>query len=114
MSGAVYRVVLDGTPDPDALAAAAAALLEADRLPRTRKKGDALVAYDLRPLLEEIRVLDPGPPVVVRVRRSTPSSGQAGRRRCWPPFAERLGCPLAAASIVRERLVVADEPDAEP
>ena len=111
VSSAVYRVVLDSAPDPDALAAAAAGLLETDRLPRTRTKGASLVAYDLRPLLEEIRVLDPGPPVVLRVRtRVHPELGTGRPEEVLAALAERLGRPLAAASIVRERLVVADEP----
>ncbi len=111
VSGAVYRVVLDGAPDPDALAAAAAGLLETDRLPRTRTRGASPVAYDLRPLLEEIRILAPGPPVVLRVRtRIDPELGPGRPEEVLAALAERLARPLATASMVRERLVVADEP----
>jgi hypothetical protein len=109
--GAVYRVTLEGAPDPDGMAAGAAALLAVDRLPRTRMKGDAQVAYDLRPLLDEITIVDRGPPAVIRVRtRIHPELGNGRPEEVLAALAERLGCPLAAASIVRERLVVADEP----
>jgi hypothetical protein len=110
--GAVYRVTLEGALDPDAVAIGAAALLAVDRLPRTRMKGDAQIAYDLRPLLDEITVVDPGPPLVIRVRtRNHPELGTGRPEEVLAALAERMGCPVAAASIVRERLVVADEGD---
>ena len=111
VSGAVYRVVVEGTADPDAFAAAASALLEAERLPRTRIKGGSSVAYDLRPLLAEIGVLDPGPPVVLRVRtRIHPELGTGRPEEALAAIADRLGCSLAPRSIVRERLILADGP----
>lgn len=111
VSGAVYRVVVEGTADPDAIAAAASALLEAERLPRTRLKGGSSVAYDLRPLLAEIGVLDPGPPVVLRVRtRIHPELGTGRPEEALAAIADRLECSLAPGSIVRERLILADGP----
>jgi hypothetical protein len=110
--GAEYRVMVDGTVDPDAVAAAASALLAAERLPRNRLKGGSTVAYDLRPLLADIEVLDPGPPVVLRVRtRIHPELGTVRPEEVLAALADRLGCPLAPGSIVRERLILADEPD---
>jgi radical SAM-linked protein len=110
VSGAVYRVEVDGCADRDALAAAAAALLEAEHLPRKRLRGGSPVAFDLRPLLDAIEVLDPGLPVTLRVRtRTHPELGSGRPEEVVAALADRLGCPLAPASIVRERLILADE-----
>jgi hypothetical protein len=110
VNGAVYRVVIEDTEDPDALAAAAAGLLDTERLPRTRMKGGAEVAYDLRPLLAEVRVLEPGPPVVLRVRtRIHPELGSGRPEEVLAALGDRLARPLAPASTVRERLVLADD-----
>jgi hypothetical protein len=111
VSGADYRVVVDGTADAVAVAAAASVLLEAERLPRTRFKGGSSVAYDLRPLLAEVGVLDPGPPVVLAVRtRIHPELGTGRPEEVLAALADRLGCRLVPASITRERLILADEP----
>jgi hypothetical protein len=108
---AQYRIVVDGTWDPDAVAAAASALLAAERLPRNRLKGGSTVAYDLRPLLAQIGVLDPGPPVVLRVRtRIHPELGTGRPEEVLAAIAEGLGYPLAPTSIVRERLILMGEP----
>jgi hypothetical protein len=113
VNGAVYRVVVDGTQDPDAVAAAASALLAAERLPRNRIKGGSSVAYDLRPLLVGVGVLDPGPPVVLRVRtRIHPELGTGRPEEVLAALADRLGTLLPPLSIVRERLVLADDPQA--
>ena len=110
VSAAVYRVVVGGTTDPDAVTAAASALLAAERLPRNRIKGGSSVAYDLRPLLAEVGVLDPGPPVVLRVRtRIHPELGTGRPEEVLAALADRLGTSLAPLSIVRERLILADE-----
>lgn len=111
VSGAVYRVVVDGSADPDAVAGAASALMAADRLPRNRLKGGSSVAYDLRPLLADVEVLDPGPPVVLRIRtRIHPELGTGRPEEVLTAIAEQLERPLAPRSIVRERLILADEP----
>ncbi len=110
VSGADYRVVVDGPADHDAVAAAASDLLRAERLPRTRLKGDSSVAYDLRPLLAEIGVLDPGPPIVLHVRtRFHPELGTGRPEEVLAALADRLGCPLTIFSITRESLILADE-----
>ena len=111
VSGADYRVIVNGSAGPDAVAVAASALLEAERLPRTRLRGGSLVAYDLRPLLADVRVLDPGPPVELRVRtRIHPELGNGRPEEVLAALADRLGCLLAPVSITRERLILADEP----
>jgi hypothetical protein len=111
VTGAVYRVTLDGDPDPGAVAAAAAGLIEARELTRTRVRGGAPVAFDLRPLLAEIGIVRPGPPIVLRVQtRIHPERGSGRPEEVVAALADRLGSAVAAASIVRERLIVADEP----
>jgi hypothetical protein len=106
-----YRIVVDGSVDADAVAAAASALLVAEQLPRNRLKGGSSVAYDLRPLLADIEVLEPGPPLVLRVRtRIHPELGTGRPEEVLTAIADRLGRPLAPRSIVRERLILADEP----
>jgi len=112
VTGAVYRVTLDGDADPGMVAAAASALLEARQLIRTRLKGGASVAYDLRPLLAGIDIDQPGPPIVMRVQtRFHPERGSGRPEEVVAALGDRLGRPLAPVSIVRERLILADEPD---
>ena len=111
VSGAVYRVTLDGDADPEAVAAAAAELLEARQLPRTRLKGGSPVAYDLRPLLAGLEVAEPGPPIELRVEtRIHPERGSGRPEEVVAVLADRLGGPLVPGFIVRERLILADEP----
>jgi hypothetical protein len=112
VTAAVYRVTLRADADVDgrAVAAAASDLLAARQLIRTRPKGEALVEYDLRPLVAEIEIDRPGPPVVLRVQtRIHPERGSGRPEEVVAALAECLGRPLVPASIVRERLVLADE-----
>jgi hypothetical protein len=111
VSGAVYRVTLDGGPGADAIQAAASGLLEARQLIRTRVKGGASVAYDLRPLLADIGVVGAGPAIVLRVEtRVLPERGSGRPEEVVAALAERLGHSLDTACIVRERLIITDEP----
>jgi hypothetical protein len=112
VSGAVYRVELGGETDPDDVAAAAAGLLAAGELVRTRSKGGAAVAYDLRPLLADVRVVAPGPPVVLRIEtRIHPERGSGRPDEVVAALGDRAGRPLAVQSIVRERLILVDDTD---
>ena len=87
------------------------ALLAAPRLPRERAKGDGTVEYDLRPLLIDVAI-EAGPPVVVTTRtRFHPELGTGRPEEVVAALGERLGAPLEAASIVRERLVLSDDLD---
>ena len=117
VNGAIYRVVLEadngssGRTDTSAIAAAAADLLRQGRVPRTRLKGGSTVAYDLRPLLADVRLLDPGPPVVVRIQtRIHPELGTGRPTEVLAALEDHLGCPLGFESITRECLIVAGEP----
>ena len=108
VTGARYRVTLDVAATPAAVASAAAWLLEARELIRTRLKGGSAVAYDLRPLLADIAVVEAGPPVVLRIEtRIHPEKGSGRPEEVMAALADRLGRPLGSESIVRERLILA-------
>lgn len=109
VAGADYRITIDRAIDTDALRGAAADLLAADRLPRERSKGGGTVAYDLRPLLIDVAV-DRDSPDVVRTRtRFHAELGNGRPEEVLAALADRLGTPLRAAAIVRERLLTADD-----
>jgi radical SAM-linked protein len=97
-------------PAPRDLAGAAAQLLGAPSLPRQRAKGGGMVAYDLRPLLADIRVERVGHPTVLRIRtRFHPQLGTGRPAEVLEALGEILGQPIPVAAIVRERLVLAGE-----
>jgi radical SAM-linked protein len=109
VAAADYRIVLAGPVDVAALDRAASALLAADRLSRHRTKGGGTVAYDLRALLIDIAI-EPGPPLVVRTRtRFHPQLGTGRPDEVVGALADQLGAALEPASIVRERLVLAED-----
>lgn len=111
ITGAVYRVVLEGDADAAMVAAAASSLLEARQLTRTRLKGGAPVTFDLRPMLAGLWIDRPGPPIVLRVQtRIHPERGSGRPEEVVAALADRLDRPVTPASIVRERLIVAEEP----
>lgn len=111
VTGAVYRVTLDGDEDSAVIAAAASALMEAREVSRTRLKAGASVAYDLRPLLAGVGVVHPGPPVVLRIEtRIHPERGSGRPEEVVGALTDELGHPLVTRSIARERLLLADEP----
>ena len=107
-----YRIVLEGDAWGEILEDAAAALLGSTMLPRDRPRGAETVRYDLRPLIVDLRV-EPGPPVVVRTRtRFHPKLGTGRPEEVLAALAEAAGHPLSPDGIVRERLILADDPDA--
>jgi radical SAM-linked protein len=111
VAGADYRLTLasDADPGPEPLRGAADALLAEPSLPRVREKGGRDVVYDLRPLLAGIEVID-GPPATLRIRvRFDPERGSGRPEEVLAALAERLGWPVAAGSIIRERLLLADD-----
>lgn len=118
----------DGEPEPSAsiaLADASRRLLKEAALPRTRDKGGQRVAYDLRPLLADISVIeaggsaaagsgpsDPGahPPTLVQLRirvRYDPERGVGRPEEVLAALAESAGLELALESLVRERVLLA-------
>jgi radical SAM-linked protein len=92
------------------LTAAARYLLDAHTLPRERSKGGGVRRYDLRPLLAAIEVLDPGPPIVLRIRtRLDPQLGSGRPEEVLAALGELAGGACTAADLRRERLILADD-----
>jgi radical SAM-linked protein len=109
VAAADYRVQVTGA-DASALAAAAARLLDASQLPRQRLKGGSTVHYDLRPLLADVRVNEPGPPVVLRARtRFDPVLGTGRPEEVVAALGDAAGSPLVAGPLVRERVILAED-----
>ena len=107
-----YRIELAGSPDVSALTSAAAELISSRSIPRDRIKGGAVVTYDLRPLVTSI-VVEPGSQVVVRARtRFDPELGTGRPEEVAAALADRVRSGLEIATIVRERLVLAEDIDA--
>jgi hypothetical protein len=106
-----WRVTLIGAvPAAEALATAAARLLAATELQRTRTKGGVERLYDLRPLLADVRVgaTEHGG-AALRITTRFDSALGAGRpEEVVLALAEASGSELSIASIVRERFVLAD------
>lgn len=116
VAAADYRIDLGETAAPavaaPAVAAAARTLLAAEALPRERAKAGSVVRYDLRPLLIDVHVSQPGPPLQIRARtRFHPVLGTGRPEEVVAALGEAAGCALVIGSMVRERLVLADELD---
>ena len=108
--GADYRVELGEAVDTDALSAAIRALLGARELPRVRQKGEASVAYDLRPLLASVSVDGSDEHPVLHVRtRIHPELGTGRPEEVVAALGDRLGRALEARTVVRERLILAED-----
>ncbi len=111
VTAADYRIDI-GEADVAAIAEAASTLLASERLSRERPKGNSLVRYDLRPLLVDVGVASAGPPVIVRARtRFDPVLGTGRPEEVMAALSEASGVPLTVGSIVRERLVLAEDLD---
>jgi hypothetical protein len=111
VAAADYRIGVTSADGP-ALAAGAARLLASTELSRERQKGGSTVRYDLRPLLADVGVLEPGPPVVLRARtRFDPVLGTGRPEEVVAALGEVVGVQLELTSIVRERLILAEEQD---
>jgi radical SAM-linked protein len=108
VAAADYRAVV--TPVEADLAAAAASLLAAGALPRERAKGDRIVVYDLRPLLVGIGVATEAAVCTVRLRaRIHPELGTGRPDEVIAALGDEAGAALTIESLVRERLLLADE-----
>ena len=107
-----YRIVLEGDARGESVEDAASVLLGSATLPRERPRGAETVRYDLRPLIVALAV-EPGRPIVVRTRtRFHPELGTGRPEEVLAALAEATGHPLNPEAIVRERLILADDPDA--
>jgi hypothetical protein len=113
----VYRAsVAGGEVAGGALREAAGGLLDAVALPRVRRKGDATVAYDLRPFLDAIEVAEAadGAAIVTMTLRHDPEKGVGRPDEVLAALGERVGIVLTPTSLVRERLVLGDPPPPPP
>lgn len=124
----VYRAALHAPADAGALARAAETLMLAESLPRERRKGDATVAYDLRPFLGALEVLpsDAGAVVVRMTLRHDPARGLGRPEEALAALDAAVRGPTDSAEgpsgptlvvdgpLVRERLVLAEAPPPDP
>ncbi len=111
-----YRVHLAGPPRR-VVEDAVQALLGASALPRERRREKKTIAYDLRPLILglEIRGSDEiGVTLAMRLRHAPEAVGRPDEvvAALGEPPAPALPGPLTVRSLVRERIVMADDPDA--
>ena len=118
VSASVYRARIEGgEASAEELRAAAAALLDAPSLVRERRKGDGVVAYDLRPFLLALEVADgPGGEIVVRMTlRHDPEKGIGRPDETLAALGDQLARgPVHVVSLVREGIVLAEPPANEP
>ena len=111
VAAADYRIDV-GAADSKAIGAAIETVLRARELPRQRQKGGSAVTYDLRPLLVGLGVAAAGPPVLLRTRtRFHPVLGTGRPEEVVAALGDVAGMPLVIGSVVRERLVLANEMD---
>jgi hypothetical protein len=115
VAAADYRIVLGTELDGAAragLEAAVATFLASKRSLRERVKGGGTVAYDLRPLVLDVREGGEPPRTEVWTRtRFHPELGTGRPEEVIAALGDLLGQPLAIESIVRERVVLSDELD---
>ncbi len=109
VAAADYRVVLAGSVPVERLRSAAAELLAAPNLPRSRARGDESVEYDLRPLLIDVTIED-GPPITVVTRTQFhPELGTGRPEEVVAALSDLIGQSLEASSIVRDRQVLVED-----
>ena len=118
VAASVYRATFaPGSVSVDALREAAAALLGRTSLPRERRKGEAVVAYDLRPFIDGVVVAGgsaDGGPIVTMTLRHDPEKGVGRPDELLAALGERAALVLVPSSLVRERLVLGDPPPPPP
>jgi hypothetical protein len=117
VAASVYRATIAGDRSAaDAMRAAAAALMAETSLPRERRKGEATIAYDLRPFLGGIEVTGAvdGGVVITMTLRHDPEKGVGRPEETLAALGERAGVALVPETLVRERLVLGDSPPPPP
>ena len=105
----VYRAELASGADAASLRGAAESMLAAGALPRSRRKGESTVAYDLRPFLDGLEVVTTPGTATHALRmtlRHDPEKGIGRPEEVVGEIGDRLGTPLAMTALVRERLVL--------
>ncbi len=116
VAASVYLLTMAAQASADALARAASALLDAETLPRNRRKGEATVTYDLRPFLAALEVRSTVDGLAIRMTlRHDPARGIGRPEEVLAALGEALGVgSLEATGLVREQLVLAEPPPPEP
>ena len=109
VAAADYEVTIRSDLPEASLAAAAAALLATDRLPRDRVRGGETRTYDLRPLV--VGVAASGRTLRMRTRIH-PELGTGRPEEVVGALNDIAGVTLIVERIVRRRLVLADELEA--
>lgn len=111
VAASVYRVALGREIPIERVRIAASALLDAEALPRERRKGDTARAYDLRPFLSGISVTaaEDGGAVVRIVLLHDPARGVGRPDEALAALGEALGgLALGPVSLVREGLLLGE------
>ena len=91
------------------LATGVSRILAAPRLDRPHLKGGGPTTRDLRPLIESLTVADSPPALLAMRLRTDPSIGFARPEDVLLALSDEIGREIVAESIVRERLILADE-----
>lgn len=109
--GAEYRVILDPRGGSTAaLEEAIDRLLSAVSLPRDRVKGDGVVSYDLRPLVDDIALTTTESAVTLGISvRFDHNRGSGRPEEVVAALSEAIGRPIAIASTRRERVLLAED-----
>ena len=112
----VYRATLPvGAADTLRLQEAASRLLATDSLPRERRKGETVIAYDLRPFLDDLVVEGSDAGTVVRMTlRHDPEKGVGRPEEVLAALGERTGGALPPATVTRACLVLGEPPAPPP
>jgi radical SAM-linked protein len=111
VAAADYRVTLEdaGWDAGEAIAAAAASLLASSSIRWQRARGGGTAEVDLRPLVSAIGLIGDAP-IRLRIRALIhPERGTGRPDEVVGALGERVGRTLAVATIVRERVLLADE-----
>jgi radical SAM-linked protein len=108
-----------GPLGPSEVEAAIAELLAAPRIEQPRSKGQGMVTIDIRPHIRALRVtgsvVGPStrPAVELWMQLRLGGEGGVGRpEEVVAALGERLGRVLVSVRLTRERIVLADDPDA--
>ena len=112
LASAAYRAELSGA-DGEAVRRAVAALLAAESVQRVRQKEKRSIAYDLRPLILAVDVLDwddadDGRGTIRIVLLHSQEEGTGRPEEVVADLTERVGAALVTTRMVRERLTLVD------
>ncbi len=120
---AEYLALVPGSSaDREQVAIAIAGILAADRIDRRRERGERVIDYDLRPQVLALELAGGGVEapvprpslgeVAIRMRlRHDPERGPGRPEEVVREIGDRVGHELDTTSVVRTRVLLADDPD---